>query len=408
MVSFISCSTFGRYALRALMETRSTYMSMQLLNVPVDIPGDRSQWTWDLNWKNYVVPGAFSSGTNAQNFLSTGGSPVVNIDLILSGNQPGPGAYYDGLAYDNERYMAIYNPGPSDFTYTHAAIFTNQTTQASFNSNAPLLGESLVAVIPDNSETEESTTLSANTSFLFPCAVEDAFGAYGGTAVCLSETFETWFSLYFSDTPFVSTEPSPFITLNNIIVDLEDFAYQSTAYFQNQEGKKYIVDTYKNLLGVSDATPTPTFLAELLNVTGSEPEFDEDWSAWETYRINQYALAIPEQRYQHEDKSVYAESDGVGATITGTQIKLQNNTEFVFLPPGAGSFTYTHIAVFINVSSSQPLNGSTYTYADTTKFVGVIKLDSSVTLSSTSIARAYPFNFSLMVQPLLEFTDAGS
>ena len=392
------------------MENRGSYMAVQLLNVPQATPGDRSTWTWASNWKNYVVAGAFSGSTNAQSFISQGASPDVNIDLILPANQPLPGAYYDGLSYDDDRYVAIYNNTGTAITYTHAAVFTNQNQQATFDPNASLLEESLAVVIPVNPETEASATLNAFTTKLFPCSIESA---NGGTVIGFGPSFTTWGETFFIDEPlFPYTSPAPFTIANSLILNSALFNVVATAYFQNTPTKAYLVDTYKSILGVSNTTPTPTFLGELLNVTGSEPDFDEGWSGWSSYRINRYSMAVPEQKYQYAaeevDGTTFLGPDEFYLSLTGTTTSLKSNTEFVFTPPASSSFTYTHIAVFVNAVSAQPANGTSYTYTDTDKFLGVIKLDSSVTLTSSSVARAYPFNLSFMFQPRLYAEELGS
>jgi hypothetical protein len=143
----------------------------------------------------------------------------------------------------------------------------------------------------------------------------------------------------------------------------------------------------------------------VLNVTGSEPAFDEPWSAWSTSSINRFAVASPEYEYDYsEETDTYTLSLGPSTfevSFTSDKVHLKENVEFVVTPPSSSSFTYTHLAIFLQPDATLPVNGQPYTHTDPDTFVGVIRLAASVTMTSTSTARAYPFNLGMVYNPEL-------
>lgn len=384
-ISFIANSTFGRYGLEQLYQSRNTNLVVQLLYVLPSVSGDRSTWTWNDNWSNYVVAGAFSGTGGSLNLLTGGASPPSSITLYEEATSAFSGAYYAGEYIADSRYVRIYNNTAFGVQFTHAAFFVMQPSAASFSSMTNL-NESLIFVRPFDTTTEGGTQIDAYGSKYFPFANEDG---YGGTAFTTADSFEGWVAddEAFVTQPYTAPYPGSFYA----------------GYSQNKQTSPYMGDAYNNLLGVNTINTDTTFLAELLNVTGAEPDFEEGWSGWSTYRINRYTAATvtPNLTYTSKQHSYIIEFGGTDYEITwtGLQAQLANPLELIVNKPTAGSFTFTHIAVFANEIDIPPAAGTVYTYTDTDKLVGVIKLPSSVTMTTTSTARAYPFNFAFMYRP---------
>jgi hypothetical protein len=180
----------------------------------------------------------------------------------------------------------------------------------------------------------------------------------------------------------------------------------SNSYNLNKSTSPFLLQAYENLLGFTPSAITaPHFLVELLNVTGSDPAFDLPWSAWSTSSINRFALASPEYEYAYSEETGFYTIDVFGDLFTvsfaSDKIQFKENVEFVVTPPTSSSFTYTHLAVFLQPDATLPVNGQPYTHTDPDTFVGVIKLAASVTMTSTNAARAYPFNLGLVYNPEL-------
>jgi len=388
-ISFIPTSTFGRYGLKQLYQSRNTYLAVQLLNVPTGATGDRSTWTWASNWSNYIVAGAYSGSGGSLDLSTTippnAILPPSEITLYEEATSLFPGAYYAGEYVNDGMYVRFYNNSANTIQFTHAAFFAMQSNTASLNT-ASNLNESLLLVIPYAVD-ETATQLTAFDYAFFPFSIEENLG---GTAFSTADSFDTWVDLSEDWLISPSSDPFPFSGY--------------PGYHQNKQISPYVEDAYKNLLGITPTTPATSFLAELLNVTGAEPDFEDGWNGWSTYRINRYSTATLTPQFNYTSKTKSYTYITYEFTWTGLQIALRNSVEFIITPPSSSSFTFTHIAVFINEASSPPPAGTTYTYTDTDKFIGVIKLPSSVTMTTSSVNRAYPFNFSFMYQPTVSLS----
>lgn len=408
MTTFIPNSTFGRHALRTAMESRGSYITIQFLNVPDSTPGDRSTWTWADNWGQYAIPGAYSSGVDALQLLSTGSGPGV-ITLWTPSDSPDPGAYYDDTIYGSP--LAGYtNNGLSDITFTHVAVFTMQTDFPVTTPTVALSDDFLAFVYPYNQGTETAEVLPAG---------ERYYNIIGNTLSCSNfASFADWVDADEAITLDVITGGGaytpPYLTAS-YITKIEDLSL-GAAYYNNTETKQYFNTLHEYLQELSPTRSNTTFFAELLNVTGAEPGFDTGWTGWQSYRINRYAFATAETAYKYENKQgswVFdlglidpAQSGTYIESIwNGQQVSFLNPCEFVFSAPDAGSYTFTHIAIFINEGTSAPQPGTSYTYTDTDRFAGVIKLASGVTMTTSSTARAYPFNFGLIYQPAVTYVE---
>ena len=92
-------------------------------------------------------------------------------------------------------------------------------------------------------------------------------------------------------------------------------------------------------------------------------------------------------------------------TWSGESISMRDPVEFVFTAPSSGSYTYNTIAVFLNPTNLLPLQGENITYPNLDNFIGVIKLDTAMTLTAGNTARAYPFNVQFMLNPNIDFEE---
>jgi len=400
-ISFIPSSPFGTYGLRQLLESRGTYIAVQLLNVPEAAPGDRTTWTWTTNWSQYAVAGAFSGTGGNLNISSQGASPPASIATYDPATSAWPGAYYDTDYLTNGR-VYMYNGSVNTYTYTHVAVFVMQQNAATLAS-LQFTDQSLLKVgyVPNYATTPSlpaTATLAPYNAKLFGFALPDSGG---GASLTIAEGWDSWINYYeYWDVNYATlSAPYPVLSTNG--------------YNGNKETSPPFLPSYKALLGITDQDNTTSFLAELLNVTSTEPDFGDGWYSWSTYRINRYSTAaIVPTGYNYTAREYANEYVFSGVTyedyMAGTEISYKNYTEFIFTPPAAGSFTFTHIAVFVNEAEVPPQQGSTYTYADTTKLVGVIKLPASVTMTTSSAARAYPFRFSYLGPMDLVITELGS
>ena len=389
-ISFLPTSTFGVYGLSQLLESRGTYVVMQLLYVPPETPGDRTLWTWQNNWKNYAVAGAFSGTGGSLNLSTQGASPTVSSALYEEATSQFAGAYTEfDPAYPDGGYITVFNNSTNTYTYTHAAVFAMQGSITSPN-NIIFDETSLYQIgAAYDFETGEATTA---TLAPYNSNLMSFFSSF-----TLAESFNGWVTADENTTEYIDPPyPNPFVL----------------SVARNTQNNANVLDNYKTLLGISDADATTSFLAELLNVTGAEPDFEAGWSGWATYRINRYSTAsfTPKYTYTLRSGEFVVTFEGIDYEIvdSGTELSYSNYTEFVFTPPTAGSFTFTHIAVFANEIDSPPQQGTTYAYPDTNKLVGVIKLPASVTMTTTSANRAYPFKFSYMYQMDQTITELGS
>lgn len=408
MTTFIPNSSFSRHALRTALESRGAYITIQFLNVPEATPGDRSTWTWANNWGLYAIPGAYSSGLDALQLLSTGGGTGV-LELWAEATSPDPGAYYANTIYGTP-LVGYTNNGLSDITFTHVAVFTMQTDSPVTDPETALSDEFLAYVYPYNKDTEAADTLPAG---------ERYYNFIGGA---LHESnfasFDDWVDADEAITLDIINSGGlytyPYLNSSYIFKIGDEFV--GYGYYNNTQTKQYFNTLHQYLLEISGTRTNATFLAELLNVTGTEPDFDAGWSGWETYRINRYAFTAAETAYKYENKEgswlldlglIDPELSGtyLETVWTGQQVSFLNPCEFVFTAPTSSSYTFTHIAIFINEGSSAPQQGTTYTYTDTDRFVGVIAVPSSVTMTTSSTARAYPFNLAVMYQPTSTYVE---
>ena len=180
-------------------------------------------------------------------------------------------------------------------------------------------------------------------------------------------------------------------------------------YTAKTQAFPYLQQGYRNLLLKGPEYPNASLIAQALNITGAEPDFETGWAGWQTYRINRYSVATLPTTYKYESQSAFYDisffGDNARFTWSGESISMQYPVEFVFAAPSAGSYTYNAIAVFLNPTNLSPLQGDTITYPNFDNFVGVIKLDTAITLTTGSTARVYPFNVQFMLNPNLDIEE---
>jgi hypothetical protein len=410
MATFVPNSTFGRKTLHNVFESEATRVAAWLLNVPGDTVGDRSTWTWADNWKNYRVdsPFAYTVNTSVIDLNSRTATPPSEIEVFEDGVNVSPGAYYvEGSgANNNNQYTYVYNTGTETITFTHYAVFVQEQPFSSLTYYLtdvlnPRTNDYLAIVKPYDTTNEAPVTLGPGQAmFIY-------FNFFAPTVVgASSSNFDSYSALVAADEAYLNdlidetnlyTPPNP---IGNAGIN---------SYSLNKSTSPFLVQTYKNLLGFTPSTlATPRFLVELLNVTGSEPGFDEPLSAWSGSSINRFVVASPEYEYAYnQETGTYTVSLGPSTfevSFTSDKVHLKENVEFVVTPPSSSSFTYTHLAIFLAPDATLPVNGQPYTHTDPDTFVGVIRLAASVTMTSTSTARAYPFNLSLVYNPELTAT----
>jgi hypothetical protein len=402
MPTFIANSSFSRQALRNLFESPNSFLAAWALNVPVDTPGDRSTWTWAANWSQYRVPGLVHSfGTTIMSFDSVSPTAPAVIDTRDSYTHPSPGAYYQESPTSSSNVgTRIFNNTGGDADFTHVAMFVQQPNQviSATDTNADTY---MVAVVRME-ESEEPITL-INNDFIFVDCIRLSTVVPGAINTC-----------YASFQDFVDTDELELLDeLDETGLYLQPKVYASTGGFNMYTAKTqtfpYLTQGYRDLLRKRPEFPTASFIAEALNITGSEPDFEEAWTSWQTYRINRYSVVTLPTTYKYEDQSAFYDVSFLGITArltwNGQSISMQYPVEFVFAAPSSGSYTYNAIAVFLNPTNLSPLQGDNITYPDFDNFVGVIKLDSAVTLTTGSTARAYPFNVQFMLNPNLDFEE---
>jgi hypothetical protein len=407
MVTFVPNSTFGRKTLRNVFESEATRVSAWLLNVPSDTVGDRKTWTWAENWKNYRVqsPLAYTTNVSVIDLESQSTTRPSSIQLLEEGVHVSPGAYYDeGIGSStNNQYTYVYNTGTQTITFTHYAVFVQEQASSSLTYYATdvtsLRTNNYLALVKPYDVSEDPVTLGPGQviyldfNFLAPAAVG---------ASC--SNFDSYSSLVAADEAFVND----FIDETNLYSPPSLFAsVPFNSYSLNRSTSPFLLQAYKNLLGFTPSTSAaPRFLAELLNVTDTEPAFDAPWSTWSTSSINRFALASPDYQYDYSEESgfftvVVPDEGEFKLSLASDKVRLKDNVEFVVTPPASSSFTYTHLAIFLQPDAALPANGQPYTHTDPDTFVGVIRLAASVTMTSTSTARAYPFNLGLVYNPEL-------
>jgi len=405
MVTFVTNSSFGRKALRNVFESEAPRVSAWLLNVPSDTVGDRSTWTWVDNWRNYRVesPFAYTTTTSVITLDSQSAAPPSDIVLFEDGVNVSPGAYYvEGPgSNNNNQYTYVYNTGTETITFTHYAVFVQEQPFSSLTYYATPVASSrtnnyLAIVTPYDTTNEDPVTLGPGEAmFLF-------FNFFAPDIVGAScSTFDSYAALVAADEAYV----------NDLIDETELYSLPQPigyagegSYSLNKSTSPFLLQAYKNLLGFIPSIPTtPRFLVELLNVTGSDPAFDAAWLDWSTSSINRFAIATPEYEYDYSQETgsytVSVDSSVFEFSYASDKARLKQNVEFVITPPTSGSFTYTHLAIFLQADVTLPVNGQPYTHTDPDTFVGVIKLTTPITMTNTSTARAYPFNLGLVYNP---------
>lgn len=387
-VSLIPASTFGRHALTRLFQTDGTALQVQLLNVPTSEPGDRTTWTWDSHWKNYAVAGAFSGSGGLLDLRTTGTAPPSSIALYEETTMVYTGAYYDGLYVEDDRYVLVYNSSGSAITFTHFAVFA---AQPAANALAELNDANTYCLFVSAENADEDPATLAALSYAFI-----AFGIYGSS---------------FLGGAVLTSTPSLQEWVDNVVLTPQDQPFPLvTSYTKhypiNKEQTPFVEPAYKTIVASTSTATQSYILGELLNVTGAVPAFDEGWSAWETYRIKRYAVSPLNFIFDYTAESEYidivVDGDTYRTTVSGNKLSPVAPADLHFTAPSSGSYTYTHIALFINETSTPPPPNSTYVYTDTDKFMGVIELASSVTMTTASTARAYPVIVSLLYEPQIE------
>jgi hypothetical protein len=405
MATFVPNSTFGRKSLRRVFESEAPRVAVWLLNVPSDTVGDRNTWTWADNWKNYRVQSilAYNTSNYVITLNSQGAVPPSTIELFEDGVHVSPGAYYvDGPgAADANQYTYIYNTGATSITFTHYAVFVQEQPFADIDyfsgPNQKRTDDYLVLVTPYDTTNEDPVTLAPGQAVYF------YFNFFAPTIVgASSSNFNGYSALVDADEAYLND----LIDETNLYSVPNPIGYAGgNSYNLNKNNSPFLLQSYKNLLNLSVATPAPGFLAELLDVTGSEPAFDAPWSDWATYTVNRFAVAAPayDYKYTAEQDSYQVSFFGLTFDIAfnSDKINLDTNVEFLFNAPSSGSYTYTHVAIFLQPSVSLPIQNAAYTHADPDTFVGVIRLAAPVTMTTSSTARAYPFNLGLVYNPEL-------
>jgi len=408
MTTFVPNSTFGRKVLQSIFEGEGTRISGWLLNVPADAPGDRRTWTWEDNWKNYRVQNtiAYSTTTNVIDVDTRSVNPPSAITLFEEGVHVSPGAFYvEGPGKTNNNSNTyFFNTGTETITFTHYAIFVQESQFSSLryvsNPNLERTNEYLAGVLSFGFTDEDPVTLGPGQAmYLFfnpstpglssgKCGTYDSFTSF-------VEADEAFFVEGIYETPHVS---------GNVV---------DTHYFLNNEKSPFFTKSFNNLLQLYDGVTTPGFFAELLNVTDYEPLFDAPWSDWEAYTINRFAISVPDKELKFtgeegsyiENYTFDEEEFSLLVELEGTKVNFKETQEFTFGPPSSGSYTYTHVAVFLQPGVELPIQGNPYTHSDTDLFMGVIRLAAPITMTTTSTARAYPFNLGLVYNPALRFED---
>jgi len=408
MTTFIPNSTFGRKVLRSVFESENTYISGWLLNVPADAPGDRRTWTWEDNWKNYRINSPFAYTTNGSviDINSRIDFAPSAISLFEDGVHISPGAFYvegPGKTNNNQRTYFL-NSGTETITFTHFAVFVQESQFNSLrylsNPDSERTNQYLAGVQSFGFNNEDPVTLGPDQAmFLFfnlstPGSSSGKCGTYDSFASFVRADED-----YYADAIY----ESPHVSGN--IAD--------THYYLNRQESPFFAESFNNMLQLYGGVTTTGFFAELLNVTDYEPLFDAPWNDWEPYTVNRFAISVPdnELKFTGEEGSYVEtitfeeEEFSLLFEFEGTKVNLKETQEFVFGPPSSGSYTYTHVAVFLQPGVELPVQGNPYTHSDTDLFVGVIRLAAPITMTTTSTARAYPFNLGLVYNPALSVEE---
>jgi hypothetical protein len=413
MTTFVPNSTFGRKVLQSVFEAEATRISGWLLNVPADAPGDRRTWTWEHNWKNYRVQNtlAYTTTTNVIDVDTRNVNSPSAITLFEEGVHISPGAFYvEGPGKTNNNSNTyFFNTGTETITFTHYAIFVQESQFSSLryeeNPNSEKTNEYLAGVLSFGFSDEDPATLGPGQAMylFFNASTPESSSGKCGT--------------YDSFASFVKADEDSFADVVNETNIYEPprvtGKIKTTDYYLNQQKSPFFTESFNNILQLYDGVTTTGFFAELLNVTDYEPLFDAPWSDWEPYTVSRFAISIPENGFKYtSEEDSYTESFTFGGQqfsvlidLKGTKINFRDSQEFVFGPPSSGSYTYTHVAVFLQPNVELPIQGSPYTHSDTDLFVGVIRLAAPITMTTTSTARAYPFNLGLVYNPALSVEE---
>ena len=413
MTTFVPNSTFGRKVLQSVFEAEATRISGWLLNVPAEAPGDRRTWTWEDNWKNYRVQNtlAYTTTTEVIDVDTRSVNSPSALTLFEEGVHISPGAFYvegPGKTNNNSRTY-FFNTGTETITFTHYAIFVQESQFSSLryvsNPDAERTNEYLAGVLSFGFSDEDPVTLGPGQAmylFFNASTPESSRGKCG--------TYDSFASFVEADEDFYAD------ILNETNLYAEPHVsgnFADTHYFLNRQESPFFVESFNNMLQLYDGVTTTGFFAELLNVTDYEPLFDAPWNDWEPYTINRFAISVPdnELKFTGEEGSYVEtitfeeEEFSLLVEFEGTKVNFKETQEFVFGPPSSGSYTYTHVAVFLQPGVELPVQGNPYTHSDTDLFVGVIRLAAPITMTTTSTARAYPFNLGLVYNPALRFED---
>jgi hypothetical protein len=403
MATFVPNSTFGRNVLRKVFETEAQQVAVWLLNVPADAPGDRRTWTWADNWKNYrVLSGiAYNTNTAVINLDSLSAEAPSDLGLCEEGVQVSPGAFYIAGpgANNNNQYTYIYNTGTQTLTFTHYAVFVQESAFSSLryvsNVDQERTNSYLAIVKPYDTETEDPVSLAPQQIMYieFNFAAPELVGAS-------CNTYRSYEHLVEDNKKYIED----LVNETELYGRPYEIGFAGFgSYSLNRTNSPFLLKAYQNLLTASNQTSSSGFLVELLNVTETEPPFEAPWNTWSTYSINRFAVATPTLLYSYSNEEEFytipLDVDTGKVTLTSAKINLSDAVEFLILPPLTSSFTYTHLAVFLQSAVNSPAQGQPYTHTDPDTFVGVIRADSAVTMTSSSTARAYPFNLSLVYNP---------
>jgi hypothetical protein len=408
MTNFVPNSTFGRKVLQSVFEGEGTRISGWLLNVPADAPGDRRTWTWEDNWKNYRIQSTFAYTTtvNVIDVDTRSVNPPSAITLFEEGVHISPGAFYvegPGKTNNNSRTY-ILNTGTETITCTHYAIFVQEALFSSlryFSTSDSERANEYLAGVRALSSDEAPVTLNPGTAiFLF------FNSSTPGISRGMCGTYDSFASFVAADEDF----SVDIINETNLYESPSVGGKLSNAdYYLNKQESPFFIKSFNNLLQLYDGVTTTGFFAELLNITDYEPLFDAPWDDWKPYTVNRFAISVPNNDYKFTDEEgsytltlTFGEEEfSLLVKVEGTKINFKETQEFVFGPPSSGSYTYTHVAVFLQPGVELPVQGNPYTHSDTDLFVGVIRLAAPITMTTTSTARAYPFNLGLVYNPAL-------
>jgi len=447
MPVFKPSSVYGRNVLRNVFEQAS--FSCQLVALPQALHYvDTTAWTWKNDWSKYVVTKPISFGGAETLYSGSDNSLAVNsitgaenqnaeIQLYSDENTSIVGAYYTIPADSPGLYAEVYNDLVNfGLGYTHCAIFVTDTLTEfprKRPENANFAADPQLEINLDYFEARlisvvKQTEIIPSQGFVIPSQsyVQTYFniaefppGAlftsqYNGPYLSTGIDFDDLITRLIEsegdlDTPAVTT-PQTLLAFNqtysyiNVYSALQNQQFLTTAYTQ----------MFVPITGTEVQIYRPhNCLIELLNVTTTAPADDSPASSWLEHRTNRYYVASTSGPYTYEpNEKIFTETfEYYGTTITvtnsykGTVISPATPFEIFISPPASGSFSFTHLAVFATERTQPPAVGATYTYPNTDRFLGVIDMEETVTISSSeATARLIPLKVALMVGPLRQTT----